>query len=56
MVLRSPEGIAVAKVNENGFQSPDGKPEFFFRENVPPMQVQSDPTARTAEEVKNQLF
>ncbi len=56
MVLRSPEGIAIAKVNENGFQSPDGKPEFFFRENVPPMQVQSDPTARTAEEVKNQLF
>jgi penicillin-binding protein 1A len=56
MVLRSPEGIAVAKVNESGFQSPDGKPEFFFRENVPPMQVQSDPTARTAEEVKNQLF
>jgi len=56
MVLRNPEGIAVARVNENGLQSPDGKPEFFFRENVPPVQVQVDPAVRTAEEVKNQLF
>jgi membrane carboxypeptidase/penicillin-binding protein len=56
MVQRNPDGIAVVRVNENGLQSPDGKPEFFFRENVPPVQVQVDPAVRTAEEVKNQLF
>src|SRR3989442_9687371 len=56
MFQRTPEGVVMAKVNENGLQSPDGKPEFFFRENLPPEQAPGDPGVRTAEEVKNQLF
>ncbi len=56
MFQRNPEGVVMVKVNENGLQSPDGKPEFFFRENLPPEQAPGDPGVRTAEEVKNQLF
>jgi penicillin-binding protein 1A len=56
MALRIPEGIVTAKVNENGLQSPDGRPEIFFRENVPPLQGPADPVQRTPEDVKNQLF
>jgi len=56
MFQRNPEGVVTVRVNENGLQSPDGKPEFFFRENLPPEQAPADPGVRTAEEVKNQLF
>ncbi|MGC2519070.1 MAG: penicillin-binding protein 1A [Burkholderiales bacterium] len=51
-----PKGVVSAKVNENGLQSADGKPEFFFSENLPPEQGAGAPGARTPEEVKNQLF
>jgi len=56
MVQRNPEGVVVVKVNENGLQSPDGRPEFFFRENVPPQQGPVDPAVRTTEDARNQLF
>src|SRR5262252_2913945 len=56
MFQRSPEGIVVAKVNDNGLQSPDGRPELFFRENVPAEQGPADSGVRTAEDVRNQLF
>ena len=56
MVQRNPEGVVIAKVNENGLQSPDGRPEFFFRENVPPEQGPVDPGVRTTEDARNQLF
>jgi penicillin-binding protein 1A len=56
MFQRSPEGIVIAKVNENGLQSPDGRPELFFRENVPADQGPADAGVRTAEDVRNQLF
>jgi hypothetical protein len=56
MFQRSPEGIVVAKVNENGLQVPDGRPELFFRENVPAEQGQADAGVRTADDVRNQLF
>jgi len=56
MALRIPEGVVTAKINENGLQSPDGKPEWFFRENVPPLQGPTDSVQRTPEEVKDQLF
>jgi penicillin-binding protein 1A len=56
MFQRNPEGVVMVRVNENGLQSPDGKPEFFFRENLPPEQGPVDPGVRTAEDVKNQLF
>jgi penicillin-binding protein 1A len=56
MFQRSPEGVVVAKVNENGLQSPDGRPELFFRESVPAEQGPADSGVRTAEDVRNQLF
>ena len=51
-----PEGVVSAKVNENGLQSADGKPEFFFRENLPPEQGAPAAGVRSPEDVKNQLF
>jgi penicillin-binding protein 1A len=56
MFQRNPEGVVTVKVNENGLQSADGRPELFFRENVPPEQGPVEPGVRTAEDVKNQLF
>jgi len=56
MFQRTPEGVVSVKVNENGFQAPDGRSEFFFRENVPPEQPAGESATRTPEEVKNQLF
>ena len=49
-----PEGIVVGRVNDAGHLSPDGKPEYFFAENVPP--AQAEPPPKASEEVKNQLF
>ena len=37
-------------------QAPDGRPELFFRENVPAEQGPADAGVRTAEDVRNQLF
>jgi penicillin-binding protein 1A len=56
MVMNAPEGVVSARVNENGLQSPDGRPEYFLRENVPPEQPPLDAGPSNAEEVKNQLF
>ncbi|HTQ75069.1 MAG TPA: penicillin-binding protein 1A [Burkholderiales bacterium] len=56
MFPRSPDGVVIAKVNENGLQSPDGRPELFFRESVPAEQGPVDSGVRTAEDVRNQLF
>ena len=56
MAQRVPEGVVAVKVNEGGLQVPDGKSEFFYRENLPPAQGPVDSTTRTPEEVKNQLF
>lgn len=56
MFQRAPEGVASVKVNENGMQAPDGRPEYFYRENIPPVQAPVDPGAHTPEDVKNQLF
>ena len=52
-----PEGITQAKVNESGKRSADGKPEFFYQENVPAeQQALPDPLGRGKDEVTNQLF
>jgi len=51
-----PQGVVSVRVNENGLQAADGKPEFFFRESIPPEQGPVEPGASTPEEVKNQLF
>jgi penicillin-binding protein 1A len=56
MVMNAPEGVVSARVNENGLQAPDGRPEYFFRENVPPEQPPPEVTPSNPEEVKNQLF
>ena len=49
-----PDGLVTAKVNDSGQPSPEGKPEFFYRENVP--KESHDTASRSAEEVRNQLF
>lgn len=56
MALRIPEGVVTVAVNDDGLRSPEGRPEFFFRENAPPFQGPSDPALRTPEDVRNQLF
>ena len=56
LAQRMPAGVVSVKVNENGLQAPDGRPELFFRENVPAEQGPAEPGARNSEEVKNQLF
>jgi len=49
-----PEGVTSARVNESGQRAPDGKPEYFYPENLPP--PQGDGGSRSPEEVRNQLF
>ncbi len=49
-----PEGVTVARVNDSGLIAADGKPEYFYPENLPPQQGAS--TTRSPEEVRNQLF
>jgi penicillin-binding protein 1A len=39
-----PEGVASAPVNESGLRAADGKPEFFYRENLPPEHGPGEPT------------
>jgi penicillin-binding protein 1A len=56
MAMNVPQGVVMARVNDNGFQSTDGRPEYFFRENVPPEQPPVDVGTTNPEEVKNQLF
>jgi penicillin-binding protein 1A len=56
MFARSPEGVVIARVNDSGLQAPDGRPELFFRENVPAQEGPADAGVRTAEDVRNQLF
>ena len=52
-----PDGITQARVNESGKRSADGKPEFFYQENVPAeQQALPDPFGRSKDEVTNQLF
>ena len=41
--LALPEGVSSARVNEEGFQAADGRPEFFYRENLPPYQGTGTP-------------
>jgi len=51
-----PDGVVSVKVNEAGRQSPDGKPEFFMRETLPPEAAAAESSPRTPDEVKSQLF
>lgn len=50
-----PEGIVSVKVNETGQQSPNGRPEFFLRESLPPEASAAD-ASKSPEEVRNQLY
>ncbi len=38
-----PEGIVSIKINESGFQSPEGRPEYFLRESPPPEAGAAEP-------------
>jgi penicillin-binding protein 1A len=49
-----PEGVTSARVNESGQLAPDGRPEYFYPENLPP--AQGDGAGRSSEEIRNQLF
>jgi len=55
-----PEGMAVARINQNGLRDPNGeRTEIFYQENFPPEQgiVQQDNnTAKPADTVRDQLF
>jgi len=50
-----PEGIVNIRVNEAGQQTPEGRPEYFFREAPPPEAGAAD-TSRATDEVRNQLY
>ena len=52
--MAMPEGVTIARVNESGQLAPDGKPEFFYPENLPP--PQGNGGSRSPEDVRNQLF
>jgi penicillin-binding protein 1A len=56
MAMNVPDGVVSARVNDNGFLAADGRPEYFFRENVPPEQPVADVGNTNSEDVKNQLF
>ena len=46
MFMAPPEGVVSVKVNENGMQSGDGKPEFFSARTSRPSRLRASP-ART---------
>ncbi|MBI4291831.1 MAG: penicillin-binding protein 1A [Betaproteobacteria bacterium] len=50
-----PEGVVRAAIGEGGLLSPEGKSEYFYRENVPPEPGPSE-GLRSPEEIKNQLY
>ncbi len=52
--MAAPAGVTSARVNESGQLAPDGRPEYFYPENLPP--PQGDGGGRSPEEVRNQLF
>ena len=54
LFMAVPEGVTSARVNESGLLAPDGKPEYFYPENLPPPQGEGG--TRSPEEVRNQLF
>ena len=53
-----PQGIVSARVNESGQRAAEGRPEFFYQENLPPEQAAavSEAIGRSRDEVTNQLF
>ncbi|MCC6474437.1 MAG: penicillin-binding protein 1A [Burkholderiales bacterium] len=51
-----PPGIVSARVNSQGLRAADGRPEYFYQENLPPELGASEAAARAREEVSNQLF
>lgn len=48
-----PDGIVTVKINEEGRQVSDGKPEYFVRENLPPEGSAAESGNRSAEEAKS---
>lgn len=50
-----PEGVVSVRVNEAGQQSASGKPEYFFRESMPP-EASAGEGRNNPDEVRNQLY
>ncbi len=54
-----PEGVVVVNIDNGGKRAPDGKPEFFYQENLPAERsVWTDEggAGAGADDVKNQIF
>lgn len=49
-----PEDVTIVRVNDAGQRDPNGTPEYFYRENLPP--ERTEPVNRAPEDVRNQLF
>ncbi len=54
--LPMPDGIAVVNIDNAGKRASDGKPEYFFRENVPEERPSWNEGSGTKDDVKNEIF
>lgn len=51
-----PEGLVVVNIDGNGKRAADGKPEYFYRENVPEERSNWGEGGSSKEDVKNEIF
>lgn len=54
--LPMPDGIAVVNIDGAGKRAADGKPEYFYRENVPAEQPSWNEGGGAKDDVKNEIF
>jgi len=52
-----PKGMVAARINSNGFRDPSGNIiDYFYRENLPPVQNSVQPEDTQEENIRDQLF
>ncbi len=51
-----PDGLVVINIDGGGRRAADGKPEYFYRENVPDERPSLNEGAGSKEDVKNEIF
>jgi len=51
-----PEGLVVINIDGNGKRAADGKPEYFYRENIPDERSSWSEGGSSKEDVKNEIF
>ncbi len=54
--LPMPEGVVVANIDAAGKRAEDGKPEFFYRENVPAERPSVNDGGGAKDDVNNEIF